>query len=210
MARKPAHLVSTAKHIGGRQGVWQAVRKLQSFTVDQIVDECGGDRETVRTYIDSLRRGGYLAKVDTVAPQRTSISNSNVGQKRANLFELVRDIGFEAPRVKRDGSPSVQGAAREQMWRTMKLLDVFSPRELALAASTDDQAVSEVDALDYARYLQKGGYLFVVTAGSPGKQVRYRFVRSRNSGPLPPQVQRLKSVWDPNTRVVVWQEEPSE
>ena len=208
--RKPAHLVSTSGRVGGRQGVWQAIRKLHQFTIIAVADEARAETETVRTYVESLRRGGYLAVVGTMPPKRSAVSNPHSAQKRANIFELIKDIGFEAPRVKRDGSPCTQGAAREQMWRAMKLLDSFTPRELALAASTDDQAVSGVDAADYARNLHKAAYLMLAQAATKRTQARYRFVRNRNSGPLPPQVQRLSSIWDPNLRMVVWQEEPSE
>lgn len=206
---KPAHLVSTARKVGGRQGVWQAIRKLRQFTLQAIANEAAADLTAARTYVDSLRRGGYLAVIGT-APPKGAAGNPQSARKRANIFELVKDVGFEAPRVKRDGSPCIQGAAREQMWRAMKLLDSFTPRELALAASTDDQAVSDVDAADYARNLHKAAYLTVIQAATKRTQARYRFVRNRNSGPLPPQVQRLSSIWDPNLRMVVWQEEPAE
>ena len=207
---KPAHLVSTAGRVGGRQGVWQAIRKLRQFTIIAVADEARAETDMVRTYVDSLRRGGYLTIVGVAPPKRAIASTSHPAQKRANIFELVKDVGFEAPRVKRDGSASTQGAAREQMWRAMKLLDSFTPRELALAASTDEHAVSDVDAADYARNLHKAAYLTLAQAATKRTQARYRFIRNRNSGPLPPQVQRLSSIWDPNLRMVVWQEEPSE
>lgn len=208
--RKPIHLVSTAKRVGGRQGIWQAMRKLGQFTLLAVADEAKADVQTVRTYAQCLTAGGYLAVIGTAPPKRSNTSNHQAGQRRANIFELVRDVGIEAPRVRRDGSPCTQGAAREQMWRAMKMLAAFNPRELALAATTDEQAVSDVDAADYVKNLLRAGYLMVVEPATKRSQARYRFVRTRNSGPLPPQVQRLNSVWDANLRMVVWQEEPAE
>lgn len=38
-------------------------------------------------------------------------------------------------------------------------------------------------------------------------RARYRFIAGRNSGPRPPQVQRLKQVYDPNLDRVVWRHE---
>lgn len=210
MMRKPIHLVSTAKHVGGRQGVWQAMRKLGKFTLIAVAEESKVDVQTVRTYAQCLTKGGYLAVIGTAPPRRSNTSNHQSGQQRANIYELVRDVGVEAPRVRRDGSPCTQGAAREQMWRAMKMLVVFNPRELALAATTDEQAVSDIDAADYVKNLYRAGYLLVVEPATKKAQARYRFNRVRNSGPLPPQVQRLNSVWDANLRMVVWQEEPSE
>jgi hypothetical protein len=208
--RQPVHLVSTAKRVGGRQGLWQAMRKLRQFTLLAVADEAKAEVATVRTYAESLKRGGYLAVVGTVPPKRGATSNHHSAQKRANIYELIRDVGFEAPRVKRDGSPSTQGAAREQMWRAMKMLDRFNPRELALAATTDEHVVADVDARDYVKNLLLAGYLVVVEPATKRAQARYRFVKTRNTGPLPPQVQRLSSIWDANLRMVVWQEEPSE
>lgn len=198
--RKPAHLVSTARRVGGRQGIWQAIRKLHFFGLTVLADEARADRATVRTYVESLVKGGYL---------RIWV-NAREASGQPKEYELIKDVGVEAPRVKRDGSPCTQGAAREQMWRAMKLLDSFTPRELALAASTDEHAVSDVDAADYARNLHKAAYLTLAQAATKRTQARYRFIRNRNSGPLPPQVQRLSSIWDPNLRMVVWQEEPAE
>lgn len=99
------------------------------------------------------------------------------------------------------------GAAQEQMWRTMKILSDFTFRDLAISASTEAVMVNEEAARDYLGALSAAGYLITVQKGGPNRPARYRFNRARNTGPKAPMIQRLKTVFDTNTRQVVWQEE---
>ncbi|MEW6490806.1 MAG: hypothetical protein AB1578_23205, partial [Thermodesulfobacteriota bacterium] len=65
-------------------------------------------------------------------------------------------------------------------------------------ASIEEHVVGEADAEHYCRYLAKAGYLARV-----GHR-RYRHLPRRRTGPLPPQIQRVRQVFDPNTGEVVW------
>jgi hypothetical protein len=195
--RKPVHLTVTSGKPQGRQGIWEAIRaQREGFTVASLATATDIHRDTIRTYVRGLEAAGYVDVPAPIAP----------------FYRLVRDVGVEAPRVTRDGKPVTQGAAREQMWRAAKMLTEFSWRDLAIAASTEATPVNEDDAKDYCANLAKAGYLAVVVLGkASGKgsmPTRYRFVRSRNTGPRPPMVQRLHSVFDPNERRIVWQEAP--
>lgn len=173
MARRPVHLVAarTGGRISPRQLAWEAIRRLKTFTLTDLARASRQDRATVKTYVDSLRAGGWLTADGVAAGQ-------------SQVFVLNRDSGVEAPRVRRDGSLCLQGRAREQMWRTMRLCNIpFTSRELARLASTDDSPVAEVDALDYVKHLGKAGYLVLVAAGAPGKLARWRFHPAKNTGP---------------------------
>ena len=196
--RKPVHLTATSRKPQGRQGIWEEIRaQRQGFTLTSLSAATDIHKDTIRTYLQGLEAAGYIHKTFG-----SPISS----------YHLERDVGVEAPRITRDGKPVTQGAAREQMWRTMKIMGDFSWRDLAIAASTEAVVVAESDAKDYCANLVLGGYLVVVSKGQgTGKGAspsRYRFNRSRNTGPRPPMVQRLKSVFDPNLRKIVWQEEP--
>jgi hypothetical protein len=90
------------------------------------------------------------------------------------------------------------GRGREQMWQTMRALGSFTVADLFVAASTDDHPVAESEARTYCQMLQRAGYL---SGGAAG----YRLVRY--TGPLPPMIQRIKSVYDPNLKEVVWSSE---
>lgn len=203
MARKPVHLTAAngkAKR-PGRQGVWEAIRALREFSVADLEHRTGTRAATIRTYVMGLERAGYIERIGR---QSTDAKFARANQFQGLLYRLINDVGIEAPRVTRNGEPVTQGAAREQMWRTAKILSEFDARDLAIHASTEQQPVQLEDARSYTRYLHKAGYLAVIHRGAPGRFVRYRFLASRNTGPEAPQVQRIKQVWDPNIGQVVW------
>jgi hypothetical protein len=196
--RKPVHLTMTAKKPGGRQAIWEEIRRLKTFSVPQVAAACKGHEKTVQGYVDCLVASGHV-----------DFAEGRFDPQGASLLQLVRDVGVEAPRVRADGSAVTQGLPREQMWRTMRAKSTgdFDFRDLALWSSTDDVAVSEVDAGDYLRNLAKAGYVIQVTPAKVGKAprpARFRFDPRRNTGPKPPMVQRMKTVFDPNLRQIVW------
>ncbi|MDA8230376.1 MAG: hypothetical protein M0006_03465 [Magnetospirillum sp.] len=194
MARKPVHLAQAGGKPQGRQAIWEEIRRQRDgFAVASIADATDIHPTTIRSYLTGLEAAGYIRRAVGGAPSWT----------------LSRDIGVEAPRVTKDGKPVIQGSAREQMWRTMRMLSGdWSWRDLAIAASTEEAPVNPGDAADYCVNLCRAGYLHLVTpgkgTGNAGIPARYRFVRSKYTGPKPPMVQRVKSVYDPNLRRVVW------
>lgn len=117
-------------------------------------------------------------------------------------YRLERDCGVEAPRVRRDGTKVTQGIGREQLWETMRSLEVFTARDLHIFASTDEHSVAEGEAKTYCRLLAKAGYL---------RRSGDRYLLLRRTGPKPPMIQRTKQVYDPNLKQVVWREgEPND
>ncbi len=193
MGRKAVHLIAAAKHPGGREVIWAAIRKLRRFTVLQIEGETRVNMGTIRTYVTGLTRAGYLRLTND--PQRRG------RQHVKGVWELVRDVGVEAPRVTRHGAEVTQGRARTQMWRTMRIAGDFTARELAYQASTEDCLVKQSDAKSYVQFLRKAGYLMMVKARPAAV---YRLLASRYTGPKAPQVQRVQQVFDPNLGRVVW------
>jgi len=180
-------------HAYGRQAVWEAVRELRKFTLAEVAEASGENEGTVRSYVKNLVAGGYLNRS---APN---------GPFVAVRYELARDDGVEAPRLRRDGGPVLQGLAREQMWRTMKMLRSFTALDLAVAASTESVPVAEDDAKNYVRHLARAGYLAELRPGSPGRPGLHRL--AVDTGPRPPMVTRAKVVFDPNLNRLVWHEE---
>ena len=193
MARQPADVVAATKWPQGREPVWSAIRKLRNFTLTELWDavEREINRDTIKSYLRGLVAGGY-------------VETSKAPPGRAKFYALVRDVGVEAPRVRQDGSEVTQGAGQANMWRSMRLLGTFSPKDLAIAATTRKTAVSEVEAKHYCKHLRKAGYLSLLSAGKPTSQAVYRFVKLRYSGPKAPMIQRVKCVFDPNVGEVVW------
>lgn len=199
--RRPVEL----EMVGGkskRQRLWEAIRnRRQSFTLLDVACAADLDMATTRTYLQSLERGGFIEQC-----------GSSDRPKPEKIYCLIKDNGLEAPRLTRDGKPVIQGQAREQMWRTMRMLGRdFNYHELAVMASTSDVAVTPSTAKDYLKNLAHAGYVTVVAKGkgqgAGGVPSRYSFNLPRYTGPRPPMVQRTKSIFDPNIGKVVWQEE---
>lgn len=176
----------------GQQGFWEAIRGLREFTVTDLDQRSCVDRGTVRDFVKRLERGGYIARVGH--------------RGNAKVYRLLRDQP-EAPRLKRDGSPAKDvGRANEQMWRAMKMLKAFTARDLAVHAATEDVRITAETARTYCRHLHHAGYLAVVGEAKRGRQGHrrtYRLRPDRVTGPLAPQVQKTKFVFDPNTLRVV-------
>ncbi len=211
MARKPIHLQVAGK-LTPRDRIWAAIRALgkqaplSGFTraeiADYIVDHAPKEattrrleEKTIETYVQGLVNAGHL---EILQPYE---------RYRATTYKLARDVGVEAPRVNKDGSPVTGGNKREAMWRSMKILKTFDRRELGNASSTETSVVSDEDVQCYIHYLAKAGYLQVVQKSTPRRQARYRFNPAKNTGPLSPQIQRAKHVYDPNLGQVVWHPE---
>jgi len=169
----------------GRQELWLAIKSMpEAVTVTAIVDLTGVNRTTVLRYLRALTAGGYLEA--TTGPAG-----------RANTWTLVKDVGHHAPRVRADGSPVTQGSITTQLWRAMMMLKEFSYIDLIHHASIE---IPEATSKDYCKRLLAAGYLRVVAKADPStaRIARYRLVRA--TGPKAPQVQRVRQVYDPNTR----------
>ncbi len=193
--RKPA----SVGQYGTQDAIWHAIRELRNFTSADLI--CHINRRlkvndsTVESYLQRLRKGGYLSADKKRFKGSCAISH----------YTLEKDTGVETPCLRKDGSPSLQGRGREQLWRSMKILKAFDWDDLCLAASTEAVKISKLTAKEYVQSLHRAGYLSLIKEAKPGTRARYRFLPSRNTGPRPPQVQRVKRVYDPNLDKVMWQ-----
>lgn len=181
MTRRPAHA-------SPRQAIWEELRRQsEGVTARAISDRARIPVRTVNDYLASLVRSGHLAE-----------SGHDGDVRLDRIYVLVRDVGNEAPRVRRDGSGVTAGGGTEAMWRTMQMLGEFSADDIAHHATTDRSSVSTATASSYVLSLAKAGYLRVVRpASNAGGRAVYRLIR--RSGPRPPQIQRVQRVYDPNT-----------
>lgn len=213
MAAKKEHR-STAEHTlrhgypTHRDAIWAAIRTLRQFTISDIEewvndtarikhadDKRRVSRATVVTYVKGLEAATYVTLVEKA---------QQPGTFTPYTWELKKDAGSEAPRVTRKGEAVTQGNGNERMWRTMRVLGEFNRTELLAVVNGSGEPVSTDTAKTYLRYLERAGYLKTVQESTPGKQARYRFLTARYTGPRAPMIQRVKQVYDPNTREVVW------
>ena len=204
--RQPVHLHPNGK-LMGRDAIWTAIRELKKFTINDLDGKINDQPktqvnvDTIKTYVTGLTKAEYLKPIAGI--RRPDDHSGRYTRKR---WELINDVGVEAPRVTKNGTPVTQGRNREQMWQAMKILSSFDFRELAANASTEECRISEGDAKIYIQYLAKARYLARLSApinkkGIPG---RYKLLPSMRTGPKPPMIQRIKQVYDPNLDEVMW------
>lgn len=197
MGRKAVDLIAKNKTPYGRESIWEAIRCVNKkaseagFTRAEIYDACKHEinKATIKTYMDSLVNGQYLQilnEVENTYPIR---------------YKLENDCGAEAPRIRKDGSESTQGLGTECIWRTLKILAQFSIGELTFTANTSKINHKQSTVKSYVLHMIKAGYVRELPNTKPR---RFLFVKSRDPGPKPPQIQRVKQVFDPNSQKVVW------
>ena len=191
MALKP---MDKRTGIDSRQAVWAAIRAKELFNIKDIREETTLKTDSVREYVIGLEKAGYVERVPA----------HELRQGAAACWRLIKDIGFEAPRVRKDGTPVTAGKGRENMWNAMRIMRVFTARELAVAARTPDCFVKESTAADYAKHLCRAGYLRQNDDGS------YRMLPTAYTGPRAPMIQRTKVVWDPNQNTIRWRSDEDE
>ena len=166
------------------QSIWEAIRDRGSkpFICEDIQCVADASRRTVQDYLARLVAAGILERIE--------------GGARLQ-WRLLRDPGPDAPRLRADGSEVVTGGGIANMWRSMRMMPQFTPRDLAAHSTTAHVTVTEGTAKQYCQHLHAAGYLRVVRKAVPLKnQAVYRLIR--NTGPRAPQLQRVKSIYDPN------------
>jgi hypothetical protein len=193
---KPTHKLRPEEK---REALWDVIRGTAgaAFTTRVLARDTWVGIDTINDYLSGLVNAGYLAKTDSGLRGKCAV------------YCLIRDTGTDAPRVRPDGTEVTQGRGREQLWRTMRILGEFTPRELAITASTEEIKIAPNEAGHYINRLHAAGYLRIRVPAKPGhkqgtgEQARYQFLRHMHTGPKAPQVQRNKQVYDPNLKQVV-------
>ncbi|PWR17483.1 hypothetical protein, partial [Zavarzinia aquatilis] len=183
--KSPAAMAAAGRGMP-RDIMWAKIRELRAFVLEDVAAPARLDPTSARHYANCLVAAGIL-----------SVHGGGKGQPAR--YELANDPGRRTPRVDVDGNPVQQGSARAAAWRAMRSLKVFSIRDLHVTSG-----ISEVDAKSYLQYLVKAGYVAFRVKGAGGKPSTYRLVEAAWRGPLPPQVTRIKVVYDPNIREVTW------
>lgn len=188
--RKPAHLET----VGGkspRQRVWEALRaNRDGASCYALARASNVDDAAVLVYLRCLIAGGYVERKGVSYP--------------TSVYPLLRDVGADAPRLNRNGTPSTRGQGQEAMWRALRIVADIDAPELAEIASAGEVKVGLRAAVSYLDWLRRAGYVVRVTQGASGTYARHRLVAGKYTGPRPPMVQRVGQVFDPNTGEVVY------
>lgn len=171
-----------------RQLIWQEIRKQRDFTLNSLSSNCKIHRDTIETYVTGLRKAGFVELIEKTAINKPYV----VTTFTENRYRLAKDVGIDAPRVTRDGK-ILSADINQDLWRAMKILKEFSITDL-IAATTQKTTVENVKT--YCLFLTRAKYL---------KRNGLRYVFIKNTGAKAPQIQRIKAVFDPNLKKVVYQ-----
>lgn len=197
MARQPA-ILELAGGKSLRQRVWEAIRGLAgtgdgTFTRQNAAWLAKVEPAPAADYMKGLEAGAWIGVVKAYTPRSEA------------TYQLLRDNGVEAPRVRRDGSEVLQGRGNEALWVAMISLDSFTSDFVAALAG-----VKSGTARRYLLALSWAGYLDVLEMGKGrgkgGTPSVYRVSVAHIHGPRAPMITRLKSVYDPNLHQIVWSE----
>ena len=197
--RKPVQM----ELVGGkpiRQRVWEQIRlHRESFYIATIAQQAEVEVDTARRYIHCLDKGGFLVKVAGAEFEKAE-------------YQLLKDTGIEAPKLNAQGQLVTMGLAQEAIWRCLRMLgalDAFQILNHVTAAGID---IKLDNVRRYLRALKKAGYLKLIRPAIPAqrKPEVLALIPRMNTGPRPPQIQRVGVVYDPNLNKVMHAEDPEE
>ena len=190
MSRRSSDTMRRSEAMGhGQQAIWDVIREQRSFTITDVFLQVDMHRKSVINYVMRLKKGGFVERADDF--------------DRTYTYNLIKDAGRFAPRLNRDGKPVTQGTANANMWQSMRMLKEFTPNDIVGVSNTTKAQLKLTTVKAYCTILLKADYLRLVRAAEPPtKQAVYRLIR--DTGPLPPQVQRTKQLFDPNTNSVAY------
>lgn len=188
-----------------RQRAWNAIRKsADAFTVAQVAEDAGMVYESVRGFVGQLVKVGMVQVLDEMPIHHP---NCVVKQK---TFQLIKDVGYSYPVMTKSGQLITGVSGTKAMWNTLRIhKSPLNADELAAISSNDSLSIEATTANNYLMMLHKAGYLKVVKeARVTGGKTKYILLPEMNNGPKPPQIQRAKHVFDPNTNEVMYAERP--
>lgn len=182
-SKRKAVTLAPAGMLSTREKLWRAMRELKTFRVPELARAAGVDRSKycVSDYLRGLLHAGII---------RVAVAPGHIGELAT--YSLVTDTGVEAPRVRRDGT-LLSEPAQQAMWRAIRVLREFGPRDLVANGAMAGITIKMTTATSYCTWLARGGYLrHPQKCGEP-----YRLIK--DTGPKAPQVLQVKQLYDPNT-----------
>lgn len=186
-----------------RARLWAALRdnKHRNLDIGRLSDWADSDPSAVLHHLRGLVKAGYV--VVTKEARATGFNK--------HLYRLVNDTGVDAPMIGKDGKPLLVGIKNANMWRSMRILKVFSYVDIEAHASTREHPVAAGTVRDYIHMLYVAGYLDMVK--KPENKGKHRgltpavYTLVKDTGAKAPMVQKLKTVYDQNLNKVMHQEE---
>lgn len=177
----------------GQAHMWSVLRQRgvgALFTTGDI-DRHGNDRHLANSG-DFCRRlvAAGIAVLDHQHDQGR-------GGTKQNVYRLLK-TPRTLPPLNRSGKPPRQHVGQQYMWNVLRKGGVWTARDLAAFASTDDVIISRDTATSYLYRLNQAGYIITVVEPWSNNPGQYRLHPGKNTGPSAPMILRSKMVFDPN------------
>lgn len=176
-----------------QQQVWDLIRtelKGQEFTRRIIQDKTGlGSDEIDGRFLSNLVKHGFLTFV----------------KNEPKTYLLEKPASVDCPRFTAKGALIVESSVNHNIWRAMRINRTFTINELVIKSRTSKKPTTHKTVSSYVRKLKAAGYLVVVDVM---KLKEERLMLVRDSGPKPPQILRIKEVFDPNLNKIMYREVP--
>lgn len=175
------------KRTNRNSDIWNAImaKKGEAFSVKEIAKVVKSPMRSAYNYVKLLRDNGF-------------VEPAGVGLYKQSIKQL------ETPKFKRDGSLAGEDT-RQILWRTMIMLKDFSIEHLVRSAEVDGIDIKEDYARIYSDDLANVGILLKIKRG---RIPSYKLIR--NLGGKAPIVQRIKAVYDPNSKRTFFGENENE
>lgn len=160
---------------------WNAALRLVEFNYRELSEAAYLTHHQVAHFVQGWLKTGEVVRlpVSSTEPLRFQVQN----------IDMVRP------------KPGLHESAAANMWTAMRGLRSFSPRDIAVHATSDLTSVSREQAQAYCQMLVRAGYLRVVEkAIPPHRDAVYRLVR--NTGPFAPVERRIRAVYDENLQKI--------
>jgi len=178
-----------------RQRIWESIRMLaKGFSAHDIARRCAQKPKEINQYLRALVKAGIIKLIDTPSG------------KEGRVFALARDEGADHPRLDSKGQRTYAHLATENIWRTLRILSGdLTVEDVLHTAAVGNAVLSIVKVRQYMNALAEAGYLEKTHVGGRVADT-YRLVRTKNTGPRPPEIRQLDSlqVYDPNLSKLVY------
>lgn len=160
-----------------RDRIISAMNTRRSFKLLEITGDAQATRTNVQKFVATAIARGLVRRTVAHVPTR--------GHHGAALYEIMRPIPTLAEMH--------QPIAREQIWRSIRILRRFTIRSLAATAEA-----SEVNVRKYLAALSAAGYVRRVSNPQPTRFETAAFVLARDTGPCAPKREAGGGIFDPN------------
>lgn len=169
-----------------QEHVWEVAKAHAEFTVHELSAASHRSVDYVRASLRDWKGAGYVEQAGKRA--------------RHTLWKITDKEG--APVSIKTPTQSARSAPERMWFAIRKATSIFNADDLAMWTNTPDLLITPEDAQVYCRTLLRAGYLRCeVKADGAGRRASYRLVK--NTGPRPPELRRIRALWDPNTEAFI-------